>query len=79
MSLNFSCGDLVILCFAQRAGAISLKKGGKNGLVNFSKNRLKFTRTDFNLELLIPYISLNSFGKVLKAVNAINGQIGLYA
>ena len=26
--------------------------------------------------VLIPYISLNSTGKVLKAVNEINGQIG---
>ena len=29
---------LVILCCAHLAGAISLKKGGKNGLVNLSKN-----------------------------------------
>tara|TARA_B100001939_G_scaffold199839_1_gene171759 strand:+ start:636 stop:782 length:147 start_codon:yes stop_codon:yes gene_type:complete len=47
-------GDLVILCFAQRAGAISRKNGGRNGLVIFNKNKLKFTKNVLNPELLIP-------------------------
>ena len=76
MSLNDKFGDFVILCFAQRAGAIKRKNGGRKGLVIFNKNKLKFTKNDFNFELLLPYISLNSCGKVLNAVNDINGHIG---
>ena len=76
MSLNFKFGDLVILCLAHRAGAIRRKKGGRKGLVAFNKNKLKLTKRDLKLELLIPYTSLNSFGSVLKAVNEIKGHIG---
>ena len=42
LSLNFRFGFLVIRCFAHLAGAISLKNGGKRGLVAFSK--FKFNR-----------------------------------
>ena len=76
MSLNRKLGDLVILCLAHLAGAMRRKNGGRKGLVNFNKNKLKFTKNVFTLELLIPYISLNSLGNVLNAVKAMNGQIG---
>ena len=42
----------------------------------FSKFKLKDKINDLSLVVLIPYISLNSFGKVLKAVNEIKGHIG---
>ena len=35
-------------------GAIKRKKGGRKGLVNFSNNKLKFTKKDLILELFIP-------------------------
>ena len=35
MSLNFKSGFFVILCLAHLAGGISLKKGGRNGLIVF--------------------------------------------
>jgi len=47
-------GDLVILCFAHLAGAMRRKNGGRKGLVNFNKNKLKFTKNLFTLELLMP-------------------------
>ena len=75
-SLKLNEGSLFILCLAHLAGAISLKNGGKNGLVILSKNRLKFTNVLLALLFLIPYKSLNSKGNVLKAVKAIKGQIG---
>ena len=77
MSLKRKFGDLVILCFAHRAGAIRRKKGGRKGLVVFNISKLKFTKNVLKLEVPIPYRSLNSLGSVLKAVNAIKGQIGL--
>jgi len=51
LSLNLRFGDLVILCFAQRAGAMSLKKGGRKGLVNFNINKLILTINNFSFEL----------------------------
>ena len=52
--LNFKSGLLVILCLAQRAGAINLKNGGKKGLVAFKKNKLKFTIALLIFVSLIP-------------------------
>ena len=77
MSLNLRFGFLTILCLAHLAGAISLKKGGRKGLVYFKSFKLKFKRIILNLVSLTPYIFLNSLGSVLKAVNAMKGQIGL--
>ena len=76
MSLNLRSGFFVILCLAHLAGAINLKNGGKKGLVAFRKNKLKLITNDLIFVSLMPYIFLNSVGKVLKAVNAIKGQIG---
>ena len=67
---------MVSLCFAHLAGGINLKKGGKSGLVVLSNNKLNFRTMVLIFVVLIPYISLNSFGNVLKAVNEINGHIG---
>ena len=52
-SINFKEGSLYILCLAHLAGAISLKNGGKNGLVILSKNKLKFTIVFLTLLFLI--------------------------
>ena len=77
LSLNFKFGFFVILCFAHLAGGINLKKGGRKGLVYFKNARLKPSKNDLNLLVFIPYIFLNSVGKVLNAVKEIKGQIGL--
>ena len=70
-------GFFVILCCAHRAGAIKRKNGGNNGRVYFSIFKFRPNIKFLILESDIPYISLNYLGSVLKAVNAINGQIGL--
>ncbi|GIR20458.1 hypothetical protein CM15mP35_07190 [bacterium] len=67
---------MVSLCFAHLAGGINLKNGGRSGLVVLSNNKLNFRTMVLIFVVLIPYISLNSFGNVLKAVNEINGHIG---
>ena len=75
MSWNFKLGDFVILCCAHLAGAISLKKGGRKGLVNFNNNKLNPSIYFFSGVVLMLYMSLNSFGSVWKAVKAMKGQI----
>ena len=53
LSLNLNSGDVVNLCFAHRAGAISLKKGGRRGLVVFKKNKLKPSTAFLNFDVFI--------------------------
>ena len=59
------------------AGAIKRKNGGKKGLVYFKNFKLNSKMTFFNFVSFMPYSVLNSLGRVLNAVKAINGQIGL--
>ena len=77
LSLNFKFGFLVRRCCAHLAGAISLKNGGRNGLLYLRKSKLKLTIMFLTFVSFMPYISLNSLGRVLNAVKDINGQMGL--
>ena len=66
---------VVILCFAHLAGAMSLKNGGRKGLVYFSNLRLN-PNIELNSSKGMYYIRLNTKIKILQIAHKLFAEKG---